>query len=438
MHGRRQQLPVLHFNAVLQPTSIPVLLLAVVAHPQTHPAFIVGMPSSKAVLMLIPAAAVGLLIGKAGQFLKYIGHVSGATLKLQSFDEMALGTQERVLVVIGEDMLVVKCAVQVILMRLQTQHPMLFEDGGDDDDDDNHNNAMHAAKKKKKLVKWIIPQSAAGLLIGKQGSRIKMINDKSGAWVKLAHPEELAPSPDERFVYIRGTDETTTLAATMVQMCVGGRPAQTGERIAIPRSAVPAVQAALAGWNGGGGGAWYVDDNEPVVTGVSSVQVVFSSPATKDGGGVSIKSRIRECFPTPIPRLLMDGSSPDEDKLKVEMCVVFLMPTSSATDGSRADVLFEYEGRLLHRVHVMGPLSSVLDDVDTFQQDASTVVPAVPLIPTSSSSELNRRKLSSEELLQLRKQRQSTSDMLSALAPPFVPSPNQLDLFREAVIFPYC
>jgi len=383
---------------------------------------------SKAVLILIPAAAVGLLIGKAGQFIKYIGHVSGATLKLQSFDEMTPGTQERVLVVMGENVSVLKCAVQVILMRLQTQHPMLYESGGDNNN--NNDNAIHDAKK---LVKWIIPQSAAGLLIGKQGSRIKMINDKSGAWVKLAHPEELAPSPDERFVYIRGTDETTTRAATMVQMCVGGRPSQTGERLAIPRSAVSATKSVLAAAAGDKG--WHVDDNEPFVTGVSSVNVILSSHSLME----DTKRRIRECLPTPIPRLLLDGTSPEEEKLKVEMCVVFLTSTSSLAHAmfeSTASDMFEYEGRLLHRVQVMGPLSSVLEDVDVFQQDASTVVPAVPLIPSASSSELNRRKLSSEELVQLRKQRQYTSDMLSALAKPFVPTTSHMNLFREAVLFP--
>lgn len=46
-----------------------------------------GQPIEQTLIILIPTAAVGLIIGKAGQFLKYIGHISGAQLRLQAFDD---------------------------------------------------------------------------------------------------------------------------------------------------------------------------------------------------------------------------------------------------------------------------------------------------------------------------------------------------------------
>ena len=76
------------------------------------------MSSDRTLVILIPTNAVGLIIGKGGQFLKYVGYVSGAALRLQSFEEMAHGIQERAVFISG-DAFQIQSAVQVILQRLQ-------------------------------------------------------------------------------------------------------------------------------------------------------------------------------------------------------------------------------------------------------------------------------------------------------------------------------
>jgi len=210
--------------------------------------------TERLLIILVPTNAVGLIIGKAGQFLKYIGFVSGALLRLQPFEEMAHGIQERAVFITG-DSSQIQMAVQVILMRLQV--PLntvtavsVSSDGtprpggrgvGDlpgstGTANDNSGVAgdptptpVAGGDASQCVLQWIIPKTACGLLIGKNGSRIKMINESSGAWVKVAHHEEVGPGIGECFIYIRGTAPQTIQALSMVKEIAGGRPYKTTE-----------------------------------------------------------------------------------------------------------------------------------------------------------------------------------------------------------------
>ena len=184
--------------------------------------------SIETLVILIPTSAVGLIIGKAGLFLKYIGHISGAQLRLQSFDEMMHGIQERAIFVTGEPTSI-KSAVQVILLRLQVPSEPGRTFGGGVANNNNGDGSTEGTSSDQHVIQWIIPQSSCGLLIGKNGSRIKMINENSGAWVKIAHPEETGPDVGESYIYIRGTAAQTADALTMVKRIAGGRPSKVKE-----------------------------------------------------------------------------------------------------------------------------------------------------------------------------------------------------------------
>lgn len=99
---------------------------------------------------------------------------------------MPTGTKERCVVIWGSVESLLK-AEGLILSKMEVRRPKK-------DPDD------FAVESGKFLVKWVIPNSMCGLLIGRQGDGIKQINDLSGAWVKVAREQESAPGSTERSV----------------------------------------------------------------------------------------------------------------------------------------------------------------------------------------------------------------------------------------------
>ncbi len=197
----------------------------------------------------VPTSAIGLLIGKSGSTLKMIMTRSGAVVRLQNSNDMLPGTKERAMSISGQKNQVQE-ALKIVLLKLQSHAPSSSPQFHTAD-----NNALCAPSSEVEIedptnelviIQWAIPQSATGMLIGKQGMRIKYINDMSGAWVKIAHPEETSLGTDERRVYIRGTKTQAETALKIVRDLAGGRPLtdvieEDRTDIFIPRRAQSAV-----------------------------------------------------------------------------------------------------------------------------------------------------------------------------------------------------
>ena len=78
---------------------------------------------------------------------------------------------------------------------------------------------------RRKTLRWLIPAEMSGLLIGKRGIGREAIQQESGAFIKIAHEQELPPGSTEKLVYIEGqTDEAIEAARALVEAKVGGRP----------------------------------------------------------------------------------------------------------------------------------------------------------------------------------------------------------------------
>ena len=127
------------------------------------------------------------------------------------------GVKERGVIIRGTSKSVAT-AFKLIMLRLQSQGTGIR--GGTDSEGDNA------------LIQWSIPQSSAGLLIGKQGAGIKHINERSGCWVKIAHPEE-SITKGERLVYIRGPKDKTDIALEIVKKGAVGHAVTTEDDEAI-------------------------------------------------------------------------------------------------------------------------------------------------------------------------------------------------------------
>lgn len=167
------------------------------------------------ILFSVPINAVGLLIGKNGETLKFICRESSATVTLQHFHDLRKGVTERVIIISATNIPNFIKAYDLIIDKLKIYKSSLitFKDTVKDEPD-----AIE-------VVKWLVNQSYCGLLIGRSGEKIKKIRELSGAWVKIAHIEESVTIPNgDRLVYIRGTAKQNAIALDLVKNLVGGLP----------------------------------------------------------------------------------------------------------------------------------------------------------------------------------------------------------------------
>lgn len=345
------------------------------------------MDSTETLIVLIPTTAVGLLIGKGGQFFKFMGHLSGAKLYLQSFEEMVAGSRDRTLSITGTRESVMS-AVQMVLQRLQAQ---LSEE-------QTEQLRRSDETLDKAVLQWIIPQSMTGFLIGKHGSRIKMINEHSGAWVKIAHPEEVPPSMGERTVYIRGSKAQTQVAVEMVQRVAGGRSGGLEDKpIVIPRCAQDAILAHIPDH--------VVEVIVPHTTGIASVAIIVHDSRFNQ----VIEQRLEHWNATHYNSLhsLVSSTNVDHVRDTIDMCLVILVPTSTLSTSHDDDdddaVKVERIEESVHNsnftkvVSLVAPLKQILSKVQQFIM-SSGPPEAKRELRRPTADQFNRRNLSPEDL----------------------------------------
>jgi len=334
--------------------------------------------------------------------------------------------------------------MQIIMLRLQTQLTTTQSEHMRQQAIENGQNLD------KLVIQWIIPQQATGLLIGKNGARIKMINERSGAWVKIAHPEETAPSIGERYVYIRGSAAQTACAVDIVRSIAGGRASNASDKegqrsvVVIPLRAVGSVAMGNADegipslhslTNGVG-----VRIEAPYLTGISSAKVLIEGPMEfrrqlEDIAKARLDDWNNQNKVNSLHTLAVingaEGVSPgseeeNELRVKVEMCIVILVASICADllvsvdeHGKTvfSDVQEKYGvslelvteshlgsayGSHTRVIALIGPLGSLLHALEPIQAIMFAHHPAPVIVPTPTlhiPTERNRRNLSPEELM---------------------------------------
>ncbi|CAJ0943422.1 unnamed protein product [Ranitomeya imitator] len=148
--------------------------------------------------VLIPSYAAGSIIGKGGQTIVQLQRETGATIKLSKSKDFYPGTTERV------------CLVQGTAEALMSVHNFIAEkvrevpQGATKSDlgvlipAQNNISAERA-----KQAKLIVPNTTAGLIIGKGGATVRSIMEESGAWVQLSQ-KPAGPNLQERVVTVSG------------------------------------------------------------------------------------------------------------------------------------------------------------------------------------------------------------------------------------------
>jgi RNA-binding protein Nova len=139
--------------------------------------------------ILIPAAAVGALIGKGGEAMKNLKNESGCRVNMSKNQEFYHGTNERICVVKGK---VNSCnlVLQAIIDKIKEKADSTSSKSTDFD-----LNGFERAKQ----MKLVVPNTSAGMVIGKSGASIKEIRESTGATIQVypkAGSDEAKNSPE--------------------------------------------------------------------------------------------------------------------------------------------------------------------------------------------------------------------------------------------------
>jgi len=156
--------------------------------------------------LLIPSIAAGAIIGKGGETIADIQKSLGARIKMSKANDFYPGTNERVCLVTGDKEAVTE--VMCFLTEKVKEKP-----------DPNSKPAIDFDSKvtaeRDKQIKVIVPNSTAGMIIGKGGSYIKHLKETSGSFIQLSQKAKDNTLP-ERVVTIIGDESSNEQALRMI------------------------------------------------------------------------------------------------------------------------------------------------------------------------------------------------------------------------------
>lgn len=152
--------------------------------------------------LLVPSAKIGRVIGKQGARIRELREASGAQIKIT--DPLSKG-EERVIMISSTDVEAGELCSAAEHMLIRVASLVVDEDDGSLAAPIGPQVQPQGASN---LTRLVIGRSQAGCLIGKEGSIIKEIREKSGALVRVMPPEQMpfssSISESDRLVQISG------------------------------------------------------------------------------------------------------------------------------------------------------------------------------------------------------------------------------------------
>ncbi|XGW05804.1 hypothetical protein V3C99_016282 [Haemonchus contortus] len=174
--------------------------------PASKRAHVEGDDSNQvAVKILIPSAAVGAIIGKGGEAMRNLKSDHQCRVQMSKSSETYPGTSERICLVKGRVQNVLG-VIEVILQRINEKC-----EGSTNSDAFDHKGVSRGNE-----VKIVMPNTSAGMVIGKAGANIKDIRETYGCQIQVfpkAGSTE-AQSSQERIVTLAHEDHTQLMQAT--------------------------------------------------------------------------------------------------------------------------------------------------------------------------------------------------------------------------------
>ncbi|XP_025829185.1 RNA-binding protein Nova-1 isoform X3 [Agrilus planipennis] len=155
--------------------------------------------------LLVPSVAAGAIIGKGGETIAQLQKDTGARVKMSKSHDFYPGTTERVCLITGN----VDAIVQVLdfIMEKIKEKPDVKPaiDGLDG----------KLGQDRDKQVKILVPNSTAGMIIGKAGNYIKQIKETTGSYVQISQKAK-DMTLQERCITVIGEKEANKQACLMI------------------------------------------------------------------------------------------------------------------------------------------------------------------------------------------------------------------------------
>ncbi|VEN63970.1 unnamed protein product [Callosobruchus maculatus] len=155
--------------------------------------------------VLVPSVAAGAIIGKGGETIAQLQKETGARVKMSKSHDFYPGTSERVCLITGSSEAIM--AVMDFIMDKIREKPDLSKAVFDADSKSNN--------EREKQVKILVPNSTAGMIIGKAGNYIKQIKEQSGSYVQISQKSKEV-SLQERCITVIGDKEQNKKACMMI------------------------------------------------------------------------------------------------------------------------------------------------------------------------------------------------------------------------------
>lgn len=155
--------------------------------------------------LLVPSVAAGAIIGKGGETIAQLQKDTGARVKMSKSHDFYPGTTERVCLITGS----VDSIMSVLdfIMDKIKEKPDLTKQLPE------YDNKLQQDRDKQ--VKILVPNSTAGMIIGKAGNYIKQIKETSGSYVQISQKAKDL-SLQERCITVIGEKEGNKTACMMI------------------------------------------------------------------------------------------------------------------------------------------------------------------------------------------------------------------------------
>ncbi|KAL8450234.1 hypothetical protein Emed_002630 [Eimeria media] len=169
--------------------------------------------------VLVNNLVAGAIIGKSGAVIAQIEQQTGCALKLSPANMYYPGTEERILIMSGEQE-ALNNAVLVVLDKIHEMQCQYTPDGSRKESYDSTSPSQPPSSVKVTL-KIVVPKAAVAAIIGKGGQQIKELQSSTNARVQVSNREEAVV---ERLVTITGSLEEARAAATSIAACLQSEP----------------------------------------------------------------------------------------------------------------------------------------------------------------------------------------------------------------------
>ncbi|XP_046687689.1 RNA-binding protein Pasilla [Homalodisca vitripennis] len=154
--------------------------------------------------ILVPSIASGAIIGKGGETIAQLQKDTNARVKMSKANDFYPGTSERVCLISGSVDAIIS-VLTFIMEKIKEKPEHVVK------------NEMEnkTGTERDKQVKILVPNSTAGMIIGKGGNYIKQVKEESGSYVQISQKAK-DQSLQERCITVIGEMENNKKACMLI------------------------------------------------------------------------------------------------------------------------------------------------------------------------------------------------------------------------------